>query len=263
MLTTGQIARSAALSEKAVRLYVERGLLSSHRDAANHRIFADDQADRARRIMLLRTLDFSLAEVAAVLDAPDPAAVYDYVWEARRAENARAEGASEYVRGVLRGDPVLPGGLEVRRRLEQSRSVLRVRAEATLTEVASVLPHLSERLFCALRAADAPLAGFLYVEFCSRATEAYPAEIRVCAPFEGAIRPPEGMEITLDPGHGEHYVGLDQAQADDQRLVVAVHDYLSACVGGLRSGPNREIYRPEFATGAPGVVMEIAVAVES
>jgi len=242
-------------------MYADRGLLAAHRDGANHRVFTDDQIDRARRIALLRTLDFSLAEVRAVLDALDPVATYDLVWEARRGDIARAARASEYVRGALTGSPALPDGLEEGRRSVPDRSVLRISGEAALPAMASVLAELSGRLFSALIEADAPLAGPLYAEFRSRATETFAGQVRLCAPFEGAISPPAGMDITLDPAHEERSVSLDQASADDQRLVVAVHDYLAAKYDRLRSGPDREVYHPEFGTGATGVVMEIALPV--
>ncbi|WP_447944023.1 MerR family transcriptional regulator [Microbacterium aurum] len=263
MLTTGQIAVGTALSEKAIRMYADRGLLRSHRDGANHRVFLEDQIDRARRIALLRMLDFSLADVGAVLDAPDPAAAFDLVWETRRGDVARRDRASEYVRRALTAAPVLPEGLKVRPRSVLGRSVLRITGEAALPAMASVLAELSGRLFSALTNADAPLAGPIYAEFCSRATEKFAGQIRLCAPFGGAIHPPADMDITFDPAHDELSVGLDQASADDQRLVVAVHDYLSAQYEQLRAGPDREIYHPEFGTGANGHVMEIALPIRA
>lgn len=75
-------------------MYADRGLLRSHRDGANHRVFLEDQFDRSRRIALLGMLDFSLADVGAVLDAPDPAAAFDLVWETRRGDVARRDRAA-------------------------------------------------------------------------------------------------------------------------------------------------------------------------
>jgi DNA-binding transcriptional MerR regulator len=261
MLTTGQIARLASVSQKAIRLYADRGLLVSERDGADRRLFSEDQLERARRIVLLRSLDFSLAEVAAVLDAPDPVAAFDAVHGRRRHRAAASRGALDYARDLLQGEIALPSGLEVRRRTIRDRAVLGVRGEATLAEIAVVLPALTGRVFEALFEADAPLADPVYVEFATRATESYPAALHVRAPFEGAIRPPEGMELTLDPAHDEIFVSLDQAQAGDQALLVAVHDYLCARHGAQRRGPNREVYLPSFGTGATGEVMSIAVPV--
>ncbi|MCD5345693.1 MerR family transcriptional regulator [Agromyces sp. S2-1-8] len=261
MFTTGQIARLTSVSQKAIRLYADRGLLVSRRDDADRRIFAEDQVERARRVVLLRSLDVSLAEVATVLDADDSAAAFDTMRDRHRRHAVGSDEALDYVRTLLRGEVALPAGLEVRRRTIPERAVLGVRGEASLADTGAVLRDLTGRVFAALTAADAPLGGPVYVEFRSRATETYPADLRVCAPFEGAIRPPEGMEITLDPAHDEVFVSLDQVHADDQALLVGVHDFLTAHCGPQREGPNREVYLPSFATGATGEVMSIAVPV--
>ncbi|NKY06489.1 MerR family transcriptional regulator, partial [Cellulomonas hominis] len=76
--STGALARAAALSEKAVRMYADRGLLRAERDpVTGARSFAPDQVDVARRIALLRGLDMPLADVARVLGADDPVAAFD------------------------------------------------------------------------------------------------------------------------------------------------------------------------------------------
>ena len=262
MLTTGQLAAHATVSEKAVRLYADRGLLAARRDpSSGHRLFEDAQADRLRLVCLLRSLDLSLAEIEGVLDGGARVADFDAVWSARRSDAARVDVAGEYVRGVLAGDVVLPSGLVVEDREVSERVVLRVEGEAALPQMATVLPELTGRLFAALTAADVPLAGPPYVEHRSRATETSPARLAVCAPVDRAMRPPAGMQVVLDPAHHEAFVALRQAQADDQRLLVVVHDHLSAGRRTSRVGPNRETYRPAFGTGADGVVMDVAVPV--
>ena len=85
------------------------------------------------------------------------------------------------------------------------------------------------------------------------------------------LRPPAGTALVVDPAHREAVVALDQHQADDQPLLVAVHDHLStgAFAAGTRAGPvlpcghNREVYLPSFGTGAAGTVLEVAVPVEA
>jgi DNA-binding transcriptional MerR regulator len=262
MLTTGQIAQRAALSEKAVRLYADRGLLTADRDANNHRVFAYDQVERARRIALLRSLDLSLVEVRSIIDSEDAPRAFDRLWDARRSGAAHAEDVGAYARSVLADTPPLPGNLHVLSRDLPSRAVLCIRGEARLSEIASVLPTLTGRLLNALTDAGAPLAGPLYVEFYSRVTGTFAAELRVCAPFAGeAIRAVAGMEIAIDSAHTERFVGLRQGEADDQSLVVAVHDYLSGNHGSFRLGPNREIYYPSYGTGIEGEVMDVAITI--
>lgn len=262
MLTTGQLAAHAAISEKAVRLYADRGLLTAQRDASGRRLFDDVQAERARTIALLRSLDLSLADVGEVIDAPAPLRAFDAVWESRRTHAAGIDAAGEYARSVLSGISALPAGLSVDRRHLPDRVVLRVDGDATLSEMGSAIAALTQRAFAALTAADVPLAAPPFLEIRTRATEMSAAKLTLNVPFDGLIPPPPGMHIALDEAHTEVIVGLAQDQADDQPLVVAVHDHLSRDVGARRRGPNREVYFPTFGSGAPGTVMEIAVPIQ-
>lgn len=76
-----------------------------------------------------------------------------------------------------------------------------------------------------------------------------------------------------DPAHREAVVALDQRQADDQPLLVTVHDHLSTgafattgdvtLAGLVPCGPDREVYLPSFGTGATGTVLEVAVPVRA
>ena len=70
-LTTGDLARAAGLTTKAVRLYDERGLLHPARTSEGWRLFDRTQVDRARLIALLRSLGAPLGVVAELLDADD------------------------------------------------------------------------------------------------------------------------------------------------------------------------------------------------
>lgn len=73
LVPIGGFARRSGLTVKALRHYDTLGLLSPARvDPVNRRRwYAPDQLDRARRIRRLRALDLPLAEIRAVLAAPD------------------------------------------------------------------------------------------------------------------------------------------------------------------------------------------------
>lgn len=267
MRTTGEIASAAAVSEKAVRLYADRDLLRAKRGAGGRRLFDESQLHRAKLIALLRGLDISLGEVGLILDAADPVGAFDRVWGAYRADDEIASAASEYVRGRLGGACVLPAGLGTQPRDVPERVLLTVPGRATLPEMSTVVPELTSCIFSYLTEQDVPLDGPIHLEVRSRASETYPAELLLCAPIPTPIRPGPGMAIILDPSHREVFVSLTQEAADDQRLIVAVHDFLSTAHGETsaspRVGPNREVYLPSFGTGAPGVVMEIAIPVRA
>lgn len=264
-ISTGTLAREAALSEKAVRMYADRGLLRADRDPAGARVFAVDQVAAARRIALLRGLDVPLADVGRVLAATDPVAVFDALWSDRRHGADRAAAGAEYVRARLAGSVGPPPGVRVTWRDLPERLLLCLPAAATLPELPDVLRAASSELLGCLAESDVPLAGPLHVGIRTRATESYPADLVVCAPVPDLVRPPAGLALTTDPAHREAVVALEQRQADDQALVVAVHDHLStgAFAGGpdVRVGDNREVYLPSFGTGATGTVMEVVVPV--
>jgi DNA-binding transcriptional MerR regulator len=261
--TTGQVARATGLSEKAVRLYVDRGLLTARRDSDDGpRLFDDGQVARARLVRLLRGVDLSLAEVGDVLGAPDVVAAFDTVWGVRRSSVSESLATGEYVRSVLAGAPHLD--VEVRRRAVAERLVLGTVRRATLDELPRVLPEATAAAFDVLRAADVPLAGHPYVEYHERATEGFAARVTVQVPVADAVRPPLGFVLTTDGPHDEAYVALTAAEADDQARLVLVHDHLSsghALTDGSPAGDNREIYLPTWVTRGPGPVVEVAVPV--
>ena len=72
-LAIGRFARLSGLTVKALRHYDEIGLLppAAVDPVTRHRRYAPAQLDRARRIHRLRSLDLPLAEIRAVLAAPD------------------------------------------------------------------------------------------------------------------------------------------------------------------------------------------------
>jgi DNA-binding transcriptional MerR regulator len=73
LLTIGVFARRSRLSPKALRLYDERGVLTpAHVDeGSGYRRYAETQLETARLVALLRRLEMPLAEVAAVVSAPE------------------------------------------------------------------------------------------------------------------------------------------------------------------------------------------------
>ncbi|WP_162616378.1 MerR family transcriptional regulator [Xylanimonas allomyrinae] len=260
-LTTGQVAHSAGLSEKAVRMYADRGLLDARRGAADgRRLFGVDQVERARWVRLLRGVDLTLAEVEDVLDGSDRVARFDEIWTERRSGAAQAARAGEYVRSALAGPPRLD--VAVLTRDVPERLVLRTGRRARLAELASVLPEATDALFDVLRATSSTLAGSPFVEYHERATEGFAARISVCAPVADVLRPPAGLVLATDPAHAERYVELDQETAGDQTFLVLVHDYLSSGSGVAEVvGDNREVYLPAWGAGELGPVMEVAVPV--
>ncbi|HEX9041020.1 MAG TPA: MerR family transcriptional regulator [Trebonia sp.] len=119
LLTIGEFARLARLSQKALRLYDELGLLRPFRvdEWSGYRYYAPAQLERARLVAWLRRLGMPLAQIGAVLDAP-PAeaaalvAAFLRVAEADFAERQRlAQVLIRYLRegaAAMPAEPVTP-----------------------------------------------------------------------------------------------------------------------------------------------------------
>ena len=66
-LSPSEAARRLGVSAKALRLYEQRGLVAPLRTEAGWRVYGPGEMERAAEIAALRTLGFSLAQVARVL----------------------------------------------------------------------------------------------------------------------------------------------------------------------------------------------------
>jgi PPM family protein phosphatase len=73
LLTIGEFARLARLSQKALRLYDELGLLPPFRvdEWSGYRYYAPSQLERARLVAWLRRAGMPLAQIGTVLGAPN------------------------------------------------------------------------------------------------------------------------------------------------------------------------------------------------
>src|SRR5690348_16394095 len=71
MLSIGEFSRVTGLTIKTIRLYDEKGLLPPAvvRDETGYRYYDAASVERARVIKQLRDLEFSLAEIARILEA--------------------------------------------------------------------------------------------------------------------------------------------------------------------------------------------------
>lgn len=73
MYSIGEFSRISGLSIKALRLYHEKGLLvpSSIDDGSGYRYYDHKNTERARIIMHLRDMEFSLSDIAGMLEGAD------------------------------------------------------------------------------------------------------------------------------------------------------------------------------------------------
>ena len=108
LMPIGRFARLTGLSVKALRHYDELGLLppAAVDASSGYRSYSTAQVERAETIRLLRRLELPLDEIAAVLEADDPALVRTVLLGHQRRTALR----SAQLKGVLqRLQPLLDG----------------------------------------------------------------------------------------------------------------------------------------------------------
>jgi serine/threonine protein phosphatase PrpC len=109
MYTIGQFAALTGLTQRALRFYDSLGLLRARRDPDNdYRHYTEDELRIARRIALLRTLGFSLPDIAGLLVVLSDPGETRQVMEAFRArlsqyreQRAAIERQEEALRGLM------------------------------------------------------------------------------------------------------------------------------------------------------------------
>jgi serine/threonine protein phosphatase PrpC len=106
LLTIGEFARLARLSQKALRLYDELALLRPFRvdEWSGYRYYAPSQLERARLVAWLRRLGMPLAQIGAVLDAPpaEAAALVAAFLRMAEAEFAERQRLAQFLVSYLR-----------------------------------------------------------------------------------------------------------------------------------------------------------------
>jgi PPM family protein phosphatase len=118
LLTIGEFARLARLSQKALRLYDELGLLRPCRvdEWSGYRYYAPSQLERARLVAWLRRAGMPLAQIGAVLGAPpaEAAALVTAFLRVTEAEFAERQRLAQFLISYLREgatampDPIYP-----------------------------------------------------------------------------------------------------------------------------------------------------------
>ena len=108
ILTTSQLARRLGTSAKALRLYEQRGLLRPSRSSKGWRLYDIHDVDKATRIVRLRKLGLTLAEIQTIsgknsVDLEAALAVHQFQQELGR-DHSTNRSASE----TIKNKPALP-----------------------------------------------------------------------------------------------------------------------------------------------------------
>lgn len=268
-LSTGEVARAVGVSEKTVRLYADRGLVNVRRSDAGVRLFDAGALQGVRRIVALRRIDLSLADISKVLTTADPVARFDEVWGGRRARFVDLVAEGERARDALAEAGVGTDGAGMQPLTFRERSGhlrLSVEVIADLRGLPDGIRDATAVLFATLRAAEVALVDHPYVEYPGRVTRTQSGRVLVHVPIAAPVAPEGAQSVTYRAACMEAVVELDALQATDQGVIVAAHDLLSRrrfADAVATTGSTREVYFPSFGMpDAEGTVMEICVPIE-
>ncbi len=70
MMTVHEVSRLTGLSIRTLQYYDKIGLLTAQRTDAGYRLYDDAALERLQQIMLFRELEFPLAQIRGIVDAP-------------------------------------------------------------------------------------------------------------------------------------------------------------------------------------------------
>jgi len=99
----GEFSKVTGLSVKALRFYHERGILlpTSVDEATGYRFYGADKIEKARVIMRLRAMEFSIEDIAAVLgDCTDEADILNHLERQKNVLQQRIQEDRDIVRSL-------------------------------------------------------------------------------------------------------------------------------------------------------------------
>ncbi|HEX6702899.1 MAG TPA: MerR family transcriptional regulator [Gaiellaceae bacterium] len=236
LIPIGRFAQAARLSQKALRLYDENGLLPPQRidEDSGYRFYSWRQLRLARRIALLREAGMPLAEIRRLLDDPRPELIDAY--RARlEAELDERERVLDFVRATIEEGPMYE--VKVRRAGEERYASWTDRVPQEQVEefvIASLRELASEH-----EPAGHPFTLYHGLAPGNEGEEAEIGPVEVCLPARDGDR-------TLPEGEVAYAI----ARGDQCRYpqIVGAYDAVWEWArehGRDLAGPPREIYRFE------------------
>ncbi|HEY7144865.1 MAG TPA: MerR family transcriptional regulator [Streptosporangiaceae bacterium] len=251
LLTSGEFARQAQLTPKALRIYDETGLLRpGHIDpASGQRRYGAGQVRLGRLISMLRGADMSLAEIRLLL--ADLGAGRDLAAErlSRYLTGLEARHTSRrflirHIHAILReeGNPMFP----IRTRQVPAQRVMsiqrRLRAPQTDRFVAE-----AKAAFAAHLGGTSPAGPFTLI-FHGVVDQESDGPLEAVLGCGEDVQATELIGIRTEPGHDEAYTTITKAQWDFP-AIMAAYDAV-ACSAEVTARPSsplscREVYLAE------------------
>jgi len=247
-MTTGEFSRRSQLSMKALRLYDRLGLLRPAAvDGRNgYRGYDESQLFTARLIVLLRSLDMPLHEVARVVAAsgPEAAELIESYWASQERRFAAQRQIAATLRpGVAASDPP-SDQFPVHERYVPEQLVLVEQRHVYLgqltwtREATARLAALAERC--------GGVAGERFVIFHGIVSADSDGPVEVCVPVTQLSDNPSDVAWRVEAAHHEAFIQVTKIHFEAP-AILSVYDQLARWVsaaGRKRAGSPREIYTP-------------------
>ena len=249
----GTFSRITHLSQKALRLYDERGLLApAARDiCTGYRYYTFAQVERGIRIRHLLWLGFSLSEVEVILDARergDAGTIRD-LFRARLAATEQEAGRLHAIAEVLRAQDPLNGGfrMSVTEPVIKEVPALRVLSRRERGVYQETIPRLIGELCACIYPAEgrqpaARAAGPIMFVCHDEEYRETDADIEMAIPITGSINL-EGTAVEVRSLPGGRFVSV--LYTGPYPGVGKAYERLFAYMGEhrlLAAGPSRELY---------------------
>lgn len=258
LLTIGAFARASRLSQKALRLYDELGLLVPARtDPLNgYRLYDPAQLDRARLVALLRRIGMPLATIRSVCDLPEQEAAEAVAehWARIERDHGERELLASFLVDQLSGRTIAM--FDVRLRQVPDRVMICDKRHLTADELSAFAVEMNTKVGDGSVPALPGLDGAPFLIYYGEVSADSDGPVEWCRPVPGdraeevAARFP-GLEMRTDPAHGEAFVRLSTNQLDPASILRAMRALGDWERAGEFDGPPRQIFFADPRTAAP------------
>jgi len=247
-MTTGEFSRRSQLSIKALRLYDRLGLLPpADVDERNgYRRYDESQLFTARLIVLLRSLDMPLHDVAQVVNADEAGAaeLIDSYWAA---QERRFAAQRQIVAAVRQGQassqpPNAP--LPVHERWVPEQLVLTEQRHVNLGQLIWTREATARLVAHAGRCGG--VAGERFVIFHSMVSADSDGPVEVCVPVSHLPEDQTELAWRVEAAHHEAFIQVTSIHFEVP-AILSIYDQLARWIsahGRTLSGPSREVYVP-------------------
>jgi DNA-binding transcriptional MerR regulator len=247
-MTTGEFSRRSQLSIKALRLYDRLGLLRPAAvDGRNgYRGYDESQLFTARLIVLLRSLDMPLQEVAQVVaaDGAEAAELIDAYWASQERRFVAQQQIAATLRPGVAGSEPPSALLPVHERWVPEQLVLTEQRHVYLGQLTWTREATARLTAQADRCGG--VAGRLLVFFHGMVSADSDGPVEVCVPVSHLPADQADLAWRIEPAHHEAFIAVTKVHFEVP-AILTIYDQLASWIsanGGKIAGSSREVYVP-------------------